>query len=64
MVKSAQNGNKSPKEENDKKDEHIPKFEESCHVEQGTWHVATMWISWLRSGNFVARCNTKRATLV
>jgi len=64
MVKSDQNRNKSPKEEIDKKEENIYKYEESFHVEQGMWHVARMWSSWLRSRNFVARYNTKRATMV
>jgi hypothetical protein len=53
-----------PKGRNWEIEENIPKYEESCHVDQGTWHVARMWSSWLRSRNFMARCNTRRAMIV
>jgi hypothetical protein len=42
MVKSDQNRNKSPREEIGEKIEIFLKPEESCHVEQGSWHVARM----------------------
>jgi hypothetical protein len=44
-----------PKRRNWSKDRNLTKSEESCHIEQGSWHVARMWNSLIRYGNFVAR---------
>jgi hypothetical protein len=64
MVKSSQNRNKSSKEESSRNQGKLPKTQASCHVYHFRGTLKEAWDKGFSSGNFVARSNMQRATMV